>query len=521
MPSIRGLTQMRFSRRPSKLSEKQRLVALAVNQQLRQTVDAITERQALQAEEGRESSWQAVLQSAQHFIDNYVIIDEPHASGADSQGIVTIPFKLWPAQAEVLASLLVERLVIFLKARQIGLTWLCCAYGLWLCLTRAGRVVLLFSKQEDDAYELVRRFRVMYQRLPEWMRSLRTLETDNTGELGWSNGSRVISRAATKGSGRSFTCSLAILDEFAFMQWGKEVYTALKPTIDGGGQMFIISTANGEGNLFHQLWSDAVALVNNFKAIFLAWRARPDRTAEWRAKVAAEALTSALDKQEYPETPEEAFQNTGGEPYLPNIELWTRLIEQLPPLTPNEPLVVAGDAATGRKDAPSDCFALVGVTMHPDRAKAEAGVVAVRYVQAWQAAPGQQINFEGEEGAPGPLMELLRFKREYNFIQFCYDPTELRYAARKMTEEGIWAAEFSQGKEQLGADRELLDLIFDKKVVHAGDELLTAHLKNADRKVNAEDHRLRMVKRTEKAKIDAAKCLSMAASRCRELFYSG
>lgn len=493
---------------------------MLANQIQLQAAERLVERRQLAGAVGREAEWSACEKSSYHFINEHVVIDEPHSVGEASLGIVTVPFKLWPAQVEALARMLSDKLIIFLKARQIGVTWLACAYGLWLCLTRAGRVVLLFSKTEDDAYELVRRFRIMYTRLPEWMREIRKLTTDNEGELEWGNNSRVISRAATKGAGRSFTCSLAILDEFAFMAWGREIYTALKPTIDGGGQLFIISTANGEDNLFHSLWNDAKNLLNNFKAIFLSWRARPTRTDEWRAQVAREALSTALDRQEYPESDLEAFQSTGGESYLPNMELWARLKEDLPALHAREPLIVAGDAATGRKDSPSDCFALVGVTMHPDPARADKGDVAIRYVQTWQSVPGQQIDFDGNEESPGPMRELRRLAKEYNLIQFCYDPTELRYAARLLMDEGIWAAEFSQGKEVQGADRELLDLIFNKQVAHGGEDILAEHLHNADRKVDPEDKRLRMVKRSEKLKIDAARALSMAVSRCRENLYA-
>src|SRR3990167_6890416 len=154
--------------------------------------------------------------------------------------------------------MLTARLFVFLKARQIGMTWLCLASFLWLCLFHDGRVCLLFSKTELDAYELARRVRAMYGRLPAWMQAQRRLTTDNKGELEWDNGSRVLSLAATRSAGRTYTASAVFLDEFAHMQWGEDVYTAVKPTMDAGGQLFINSTANGEGNRFHKLWQAAV-----------------------------------------------------------------------------------------------------------------------------------------------------------------------------------------------------------------------------------------------------------------------
>ena len=240
------------------------------------------------------------------FINNYIVIDEPQADG-----VATVPFHLWPKQADVLARLVVEKLVIILKARQLGISWLCCAYALWLCLFKPGRVVLTFSEREDKAQELIRRLRVMYMRLPDWMRARVPLITDNAQSLEWGNGSRASAAAATKGSGRSLTASLVLLDEFAFMQWGEDVYTAVKPTIDAGGQLFIVSTANGLGDKFNELWKAAVAGASRFVALFLSWRDRPSRDDAWREAVQADALDKIKDKQEYPATPDEALQSSG------------------------------------------------------------------------------------------------------------------------------------------------------------------------------------------------------------------
>ena len=41
-----------------------------------------------------------------------------------------IPFKLWPAQKEVAQTFQDHRLVVVLKARKLGLTWLALAFGL-------------------------------------------------------------------------------------------------------------------------------------------------------------------------------------------------------------------------------------------------------------------------------------------------------------------------------------------------------------------------------------------------------
>lgn len=230
-----------------------------------------------------------------------------------------MPFKLWPSQVRVMWALMTKRLVIILKARQLGISWICCWYALWLCMFHPGKLVLLFSKSQDDANELLRRVLVLYERLPDWYRAASPpLVRAPIGEAAWANGSRILSLAATKSGGRGHAASLVILDEAAFQAWAGELYTALKPTIDAGGQLVILSTANGIGNLFHLLWTRAVAGLNDFLTIFLPWWSRPGRDAAWYAAQLAEYTDPQMVKQEYPSTANEAFLVSGRVRFKPD-----------------------------------------------------------------------------------------------------------------------------------------------------------------------------------------------------------
>jgi hypothetical protein len=246
---------------------------------------------------------------AAYFTDRYGVIDDAQGLG-DGSG--TMPFRLWPDQVRVTWSLMTARLTIILKARQLGISWLCCAYCLWHCLFQPGKTVLLYSQGQDEANEMLRRIKALYERLPGWMTdALPPIAQDNTTLVEWQNGSRIKSLPATQKAGRSLTASLVILDEAAFLQWADALYTALKPTIDGGGQLVILSTANGLGNLFHRLWTLAESGHNAFRTIFLPWWSRPGRDRAWYAAVAAESDDPAKVKQEYPANPTEAFLASG------------------------------------------------------------------------------------------------------------------------------------------------------------------------------------------------------------------
>jgi hypothetical protein len=226
-------------------------------------------------------------------------IETPEAPGARA------PFAVWPAQAEVLQMLAAHRLIALLKARQLGISWLLCGYVLWKCSQLSGQTALLFSQGQLEANELIRRISLMHH---AHAGPLPVLATDNVTELGWANGSRVISLPATRRAGRSFTASIAVLDEFAFMLWGQQVLAAVKPTIDAGGQLVVLSSADGPGTAFHRFWQEAESGANGYAPLFLPWTARPDRGPDWRAQKILEAGgDTASVLREYPANALEAF----------------------------------------------------------------------------------------------------------------------------------------------------------------------------------------------------------------------
>jgi hypothetical protein len=222
------------------------------------------------------------------------------------------PFALWQSQHEVLAQLEAERLILFLKARQLGISWLVCGFVFRDCTLHDGRPWLMFSQGQLEANELTRRIGVLY-RNHENLADLPKLVKDNTGELAWDNGGRIISLPATKKAGRSFTAAGVVLDEFAFMLYGREVLAAVKPTIDAGGKLIIISSADGNGTPYHQFWQAARGGASGYRAIFLPWTARPDRGPGWREQKIREANgDTASVLREYPENDIEAFTHAIG-----------------------------------------------------------------------------------------------------------------------------------------------------------------------------------------------------------------
>jgi hypothetical protein len=242
--------------------------------------------------------------SPAYFLDNYCQV-------YDATRAAWVPFRLWPGQRTTLRTITDRRLVVILKARQLGLTWLVLGFALWLLLFHPAATVLLFSRRDDEAVDLLRtRLRGMYDRLPPWLQ-VRSFVVDNDHEWELSNGSRVLAFPTTAGD--SYTATLAVVDEADLVPDLGRLMNAVKPTIDGGGRMILLSRADKgkPQSVFKRIYSAARQGRTDWAPVFLPWHARPDRDAAWYEAQRADVLhrTGGLDDlhEQYPATDTEAL----------------------------------------------------------------------------------------------------------------------------------------------------------------------------------------------------------------------
>jgi hypothetical protein len=247
--------------------------------------------------------------SPAYFIEHHVRIESPETGN-------WTPFHLWPHQQRALQTLEHNQKVVILKARQLGLTWLSLAFALWLMVTQPAAVILLFSLREAEAIELLRRLRAMYDRLP---RFLQNAPGPTATATRWELGSGSRAHAFSTQSGRSYTGTLALVDEADFVPNLASFLNAVKPTVDAGGRLLLVSTADKAQPLspFKRIYRASAQPrgphdAASYAPLFLPWYARPDRTPAWRTRVAAEmfAQRGSYDDffQEYPATPDEALR---------------------------------------------------------------------------------------------------------------------------------------------------------------------------------------------------------------------
>jgi hypothetical protein len=124
------------------------------------------------------------------------------------------------------------------------LSWTACAWHTWLALYQPHSKVFLISEKQEKSAELLDRCQGILERLPEDRcarpKMHRTLAPP---VLTLDNGAAIYGMAEGSDVMRQYTATAALCDELAHWAWPRASYSALKPTVDGGGRLTIVSSA--------------------------------------------------------------------------------------------------------------------------------------------------------------------------------------------------------------------------------------------------------------------------------------
>ena len=194
-----------------------------------------------------------------------------------------IPFRTYDFQNEVLKDMKDFRFNVVLKARQLGLSTIVAGYIAWLMLFHRDKNVLILATKLLSASNLVKKVKYIIKSLPEWL-MIADVKIDNRNSFELTNGSQIKASATSGDAGRSEALSLLVLDEAAFIENMKDLWTGVYPTLATGGRCIAISTPNGVGNWFHQTYVNAESGENEFHPIKLHWSVHPNRDQAWFEK---------------------------------------------------------------------------------------------------------------------------------------------------------------------------------------------------------------------------------------------
>jgi hypothetical protein len=278
----------------------------------------------------------------------------------DKRG-ASVPLELWPAQKKLHDAIERQRKagkpvrICFLKARRVSVSVAAAAEIFHEVPFQAGQHGMIVAHDLDSTKEIFdycQQFQESYRpfggmiRLPAAVKS-------NERKLEWENGSWIkVQTANNLKAGRASSLRYLQLDEYAFWRDARTLMTGLLNTVpdDKDTAVFVISTANGVGGPFHELWQQAQQGDTEWVAVFFAWWEHPEyvrdvegpedvferslgtmktRYGDELAERAKYNLTLkqlawrrwaidnkcqksvALFRQEYPGSPEEAFLTSG------------------------------------------------------------------------------------------------------------------------------------------------------------------------------------------------------------------
>lgn len=240
--------------------------------------------------------------------------------------------------------------VIILKGRQQGCSTYAEGRFYWKTSMHGGEKTFILTHQDLATTNLFNMAKRYHDHAPPWVQP--NVGKSNSQEMVFDRlqSSYQVSTAGSKGAGRSATLSNVHGSEVAFWENGNDHLSGLLQAVPlaPGTEVILESTAKGVGNIFHKQWQMAVAGTSDFRAIFIPWfiqeeyRRKPpedfelhgepesvptgelteieyaeaykcdDKQMYWRRMKIAELGGGEegffLFKQEYPASPDEAFQ---------------------------------------------------------------------------------------------------------------------------------------------------------------------------------------------------------------------
>lgn len=243
-----------------------------------------------------------------HWCDTY----DPRKAG---HGVTKLPLILFQRQEELVeflhACLLGEANGLIEKSRDMGATWVCCAFSVWLWLYWPGAAVGWGSRKEQlvdklgDPDSIFEKMRMLINGLPpfflpagfsasEHMTYMRIINPENGATITGEAGDNI---------GRGGRKLVYFKDESAHYERPEKIEAALADTTR---VQIDLSSVNGIGNVFHRRreagadWNGKV-VKGRTQVFVMDWRDHPAKNDEWyndrKAKAELEGLTHVFAQE--------------------------------------------------------------------------------------------------------------------------------------------------------------------------------------------------------------------------------
>jgi len=203
-----------------------------------------------------------------YFIRNYCYVQHQKKG--------RVKFNLRPYQERIIRSFHQNRFNILMIGRQAGKSETTSAYAFWFATFHGDKNVLVASNLQKGATDIMNRIKFMYECTPNFLRA--GVNYYSRGTVEFDNGSKIWSEATTETTGRGRSVALFICDELAHVKKKIQdaMWSSIMPTLSTGGSMVVMSTPNGDHDLFANVWRGAESKINGFVSVFVPHDEIPD-----------------------------------------------------------------------------------------------------------------------------------------------------------------------------------------------------------------------------------------------------
>ncbi len=223
----------------------------------------------------------------------------------------------WPLVRKLASAYATQNRLVVVKSRQLMASWIGCAYLLYRAVSRGPGMHLVLSKEERSARELIARIQFLWEfhevfpvdEKPKFL----------AGTVSFpSLQSRIVSLPASPHAVRGLSPQTVFWDEMAFAPNDEEIWAAVKPAVDAGGQFVGVSTPNGPVGVFGRLVHDS---AGEFHVHRMHYNDFPGRDENWETRARA-GLSEARWRREQ----ELSFEGAEGRVY-DQFESSTHLVD--------------------------------------------------------------------------------------------------------------------------------------------------------------------------------------------------
>lgn len=146
------------------------------------------------------------------------------------------------------------------KARQIGFSQVIGLEAFHGAIHQPNSLTVFVSRNERKAIDLLGYVKTMMKNLDSREYHGRPI-TDNDQEIEFGNGSRIVSESASPTAASGDAATRIYLDEFAKMQFAKQIYQSAAPAVSQGGSLTVLGSPKGRvgmGQTMYHVWSGSM-----------------------------------------------------------------------------------------------------------------------------------------------------------------------------------------------------------------------------------------------------------------------